>query len=433
MQILTYVLNSELFKYVMNTFYDGDAMKKLFYHKMRIEMRRLLEIFLLSLVFACFACGGGGGGDGGGGGGGGSSTPPPDNPKISNLTYSPASANWNSGGGWVTVNGFVDFTDEGGNLSAFTLTVFDSVGNQTSTNTIPIKGLSGVKVGRINGNFIVATTKVGHFTFQVYVSDAAGGKSNILEGTFDVIDVPWKSKASMSTSRFGVAVCAANGKIYAVGGSDGTEIYYDKVEEYDPSTDTWAAKSPMPTARGRLAAVSINGKIYVIGGMDTIGVSDKLEEYDPATDIWTTKAPMLTPRENLIAGALNGKIYVIGGLEQPIPGGGWSVVNKMEEYDPTTNTWTTKTPMPTARSGLGVGVLNEKIYAIGGWELYSVVSNKVEEYNPVTEIWTTKTPMPTARGGLGMGVLNEKIYAVGGILNGQSSNIVEEYDPAKDK
>ena len=37
-----------------------------------------------------------------------------------------------------------------------------------------------------------------------------------------------------------------------------------------------------------------------------------------------------------------------------------------ERYDPDINTWTIETPMPTARHGLGVTSIDDKIYAIGG-------------------------------------------------------------------
>jgi N-acetylneuraminic acid mutarotase len=35
-------------------------------------------------------------------------------------------------------------------------------------------------------------------------------------------------------------------------------------------------------------------------------------------------------------------------------------------YDPTTNTWASLPPMPTARHGLAVAVVNGRLYAIGG-------------------------------------------------------------------
>lgn len=68
------------------------------------------------------------------------------------------------------------------------------------------------------------------------------------------------------------------------------------------------------------------------------------------------------------------------------------------------NSWATMTPMRTARFNLGVAVVNGKIYAIGGlidngdrsWE-----TNANEEYDPATDSWSIKKPMPTARAVLG--------------------------------
>jgi hypothetical protein len=57
---------------------------------------------------------------------------------------------------------------------------------------------------------------------------------------------------------------------------------------------------------------------------------------------------------------VNGILYAVGGATAA------STVNTVEAYDPTTNTWTTKAPMPTARRSLRIGVLNSVLYAIGG-------------------------------------------------------------------
>jgi N-acetylneuraminic acid mutarotase len=149
---------------------------------------------------------------------------------------------------------------------------------------------------------------------------------------------------------------------------------------------------------------------------------------------WSTKAPMLTERMCLAAGVVNGKIYAIGGTI----GRETTGLQTVEEYDPMSDTWTMKAPMPTARECLAASAVNGKIYAIGGSQTwFGSGLNIVEEYDPETDIWVTKTPMPTARLGLSTCVLNEKIYAIGG-LSGWSSNdanvhAVEEYDPATDK
>lgn len=43
--------------------------------------------------------------------------------------------------------------------------------------------------------------------------------------------------------------------------------------------------------------------------------------------------------------------------------------------------------------------------------------------------WTTLTPMPTARGGLGVAVVNGKIYVIGGLNGNEPVNNNEQYDP----
>jgi Kelch motif. len=81
--------------------------------------------------------------------------------------------------------------------------------------------------------------------------------------------------------------------------------------------------------------------------------------------------------------------------------------------------------MPTARAWLAAAVVNDKIYVIGGHDHTGYLSTN-EAYNPSTDSWTTKTPMPTARAWLAAAVVNDKIYAIGGNIY-LSTN--EEYTP----
>jgi N-acetylneuraminic acid mutarotase len=131
---------------------------------------------------------------------------------------------------------------------------------------------------------------------------------------------------------------------------------------------------------------------------------------------------MPTAREDVGIGVVNDKIYVIGGWRQDS-----NSLNTVEMYDPESNTWTKKADLPEKKEELGVAVVNGKIYAIGG-----DVSDSVFEYDPITNIWANKTKMPTSRDRLGVIAVNNKIYAIGGYTNG-SLNIVEEYDPTTDK
>ena len=49
----------------------------------------------------------------------------------------------------------------------------------------------------------------------------------------------------------------------------------------------------MPTARWDPAVAVVNGILYEIGGNSTLsGPTDVVEAYDPSSDTWSTKAPM---------------------------------------------------------------------------------------------------------------------------------------------
>jgi len=55
------------------------------------------------------------------------------------------------------------------------------------------------------------------------------------------------------------------------------------------------------------------------------------------------------------------------------------------------DTWTSLAPMPTPRMDLGLAVVNNKIYAIGGQTgrgLSDIVLDTNEMYNPATNTWT---------------------------------------------
>jgi N-acetylneuraminic acid mutarotase len=197
--------------------------------------------------------------------------------------------------------------------------------------------------------------------------------------------------------------------------------------------DCWMTKASMPTARTYLGVAAINGILYAVGGHITGGAGGAilatLEAYDPASNTWTTKAPMPTARYLLATAAVNGVLYAVGGTNSQ---SGNSDLATVEAYDPASDTWTTKAPMPTARFGFRLAAINGILYAVGGNIANVGVQATVEAYDPATDTWTTKASMPTARSYLGLAAINGILYAVGGATNGGSVGTVEAYDPAAD-
>jgi N-acetylneuraminic acid mutarotase len=174
----------------------------------------------------------------------------------------------------------------------------------------------------------------------------------------------------------------------------------------------------------------VNGKIYAIGGSDGGKAISIVEEYDPATDTWTKKADMPTARCGLATSVVNGIIYAIGGQGPGFgPNAGGGFFSTVEAYDPVKDNWTDKAKMPSEKCSFGTCAVNEKIYTIAG--VGFPIFSEVEEYDPATDTWTKITDIPTPRWGLSATAVGGRIYAIGGSTAGPiavSTSIVEEYD-----
>jgi N-acetylneuraminic acid mutarotase len=229
------------------------------------------------------------------------------------------------------------------------------------------------------------------------------------------------------------------------------------VYEYDAAGDTWTPKKPMPHPVHHAAVTAYNGRMYLFGGFDLPSSGPPgwnpvagTWEYDPANDAWRSRAPMPTARGGGVAAVVSGKIYVIGGAG-PVPGAPESTLRPrqpqrslatVEEYDPATDTWRARSPMPTACNHMGGEAVNGKIYVIGGRLSGAFIIgypgnvNLVQAYDPATDSWTTRAPMPTARSGLNTASLNGIIYAAGGEVQDEKSltafRAFEAYHPVSD-
>jgi N-acetylneuraminic acid mutarotase len=257
----------------------------------------------------------------------------------------------------------------------------------------------------------------------------------------------WATKTPMPTARGGLGVAVVNGKIYAIGGFDGvTQLAVN--EEYNPVTDTWTTKASMHTARSGFAVAVYQNKIYCIGG--TTGDSDNsvsgftgaTEVYDPATDTWEMKKPMPTPRADMCANIVNGKIYCVGGKKYWGVAPFYQELNATEVYDPILNYWTRRSPMPIPVLGAASAVLNGKIYVVGGsrhfqvgWDLSTVNSNQV--YDPENDAWSTRTGLPNAESYAAASATSgvtapKRLYFVGGSNQTSYSSVTYTYDSVDD-
>lgn len=190
-----------------------------------------------------------------------------------------------------------------------------------------------------------------------------------------------------------------------------------------PAQNSWAELAPMHVARSALRMVAVDSKIYAIGGSDltylsetgdgniggTVGTN---EQYDPKTNIWTYKTPMPTPLAGFPITVYQNKIYCFA-------------KNLTEIYDPSTDTWESKTS-PAPELTAVASLINGKIYLTG----FSGSTQNIV-YDPLTDSWSNKSPVPTINADYVVAAVDTKIYCIGPSYQG-SEGINWVYDTQTD-
>jgi N-acetylneuraminic acid mutarotase len=232
----------------------------------------------------------------------------------------------------------------------------------------------------------------------------------------------WQERAPEPVARQEITYVAAGGRFYQAGGS--------KSYSYDPGTDTWKPFAALPAKINHMQVAAVGGLVYYIGGLSawpgpSVGT---VYAYNPATNTYTARAPMPLGRDRGGGSAVvyGGKIYVAGGLHAGVTTPWFDV------YDPVSDTWTSLPDMPHARDHFQAGIVGDMLYAIGG--RVSSASNRGIPYNDAFDFtsgqWETGfAPIPTPRAGFASAVVDGRILTIGGEGPGMVYSTVEAYDP----
>lgn len=181
----------------------------------------------------------------------------------------------------------------------------------------------------------------------------------------------------------------------------------------------WEVRTPMPLARSSMAVAAADGLIYLMGGMNFLTSSDRsldsVDIYDPINDLWSSSVPLLEPRSGAAVGVIDDRIYLAGGFTYELSESRF--LNRLDVFDPQTGLWTELVPMPTARSLAAGSVHQGKFYVIGGrndeGKSYQTLG-AVEVYDPSTNEWTTLPSLAVPREAPAATVVGETILLGGG-------------------
>jgi Kelch motif len=250
----------------------------------------------------------------------------------------------------------------------------------------------------------------------------------------------WRARAPLPKARMELGAVAVNGKIYALGGNGATTTA--QVDEYDPASNTWTTKKPMPTPRQNAVVAVVHDKIYVTAGyaitMPGEGTRPKTTEvYDPATDTWTTKAPIPAPDpvntiivNQYLAGAAAGdKIYVFVS--------GYGTNGDTLVYDTTKDTWSSMAPIVLNPNRPAAVTMGTNVYVVALQISGASYEPRLAVFDSTAQDWTLHSGVPTHRETEAVAAWGGGLFAIGGWTWGMPFPrmpvaVVEAYDPAGD-
>ncbi|KAL5559204.1 hypothetical protein UlMin_035415 [Ulmus minor] len=93
---------------------------------------------------------------------------------------------------------------------------------------------------------------------------------------------------------------------------------------------------------------AVDGCLYVIGGFSRASAMKCVWKFDPIRNEWSEMPAMSTGRAYCKTGILNDKLYVVGGVSQGR--GGLVPLQSAEVFDPSTRTWSQVPSMPFSKA-----------------------------------------------------------------------------------
>jgi N-acetylneuraminic acid mutarotase len=245
------------------------------------------------------------------------------------------------------------------------------------------------------------------------------------------------------------ATLLLDGRVLVVGGYSLPRGWLDDAEVYDPFMNTWTVVPPHDShGVQHTATLMKDGRVLVVGGTIRSGPgiagTERVEIFDPQTNSWTEARSLKGDRGSHTAQLLNdGRVLVAGGgggINAP-PAGGDALL-----YDPQANTWTATGPMVKLPIyAESVRLPDGRILVVGGINFEDLATQKMSAsaqiYDPVSNIWTAVANLSEARYAFVLALLpNGLVLAVGGAREydtvwNEASFVheVESYDPVANR
>ncbi|GAB6283078.1 MAG: hypothetical protein STSR0008_18330 [Ignavibacterium sp.] len=207
-------------------------------------------------------------------------------------------------------------------------------------------------------------------------------------------------------------VVLPNGDVLVSG--SGADSIQSSSEIYEFATGKWRYTSPMNIQRALHNLVLLNtGKVLAIGGYK----EQSCELFDPQTETWmmTDSIPTFRFTGQTVTELADDRIMVTGGYYIDTTTWNLIILNKVDIYNPITESWVQATPMQLERTEHTATLLNDGKVLVTGGETYNFTTDQCEIYNPNTNTWEFTGSMMEERSDHAALLLNhDRVFICGG-------------------
>ncbi|HOU91646.1 MAG TPA: hypothetical protein PLU22_11415, partial [Polyangiaceae bacterium] len=237
----------------------------------------------------------------------------------------------------------------------------------------------------------------------------------------------WIETASFDTGRFNLGVAVHDRHLYLVGGANqglfGREVLADvqvATLNGDGTVGAWVNATALPAPVVDAAVFAYDGFLFVTGGevdadgTQTDAVWSAPLGADGAVGAWSSATSLPEPRDGASAVVYHDVVYLVGGR------GASGVADQVHRArlgpGGAIGPWEATSPLLREHVDLGVAVVGEQLYALGGWDAGGVLETERTAIGADGTLgaWAYTTPLPGVRSS-GMGLAyGDHVYLVSG-------------------
>ncbi len=248
----------------------------------------------------------------------------------------------------------------------------------------------------------------------------------------------WTTTSSLPAVRVSGSAVAYNGYMYLLGGQDNSSV--SNTVMYAPikangSLGSWSTTTSFTTNRENTNAFAYNGRVYIMGGYNGSSTYYSDVQYaminaDGTIGSWSTTTSFTTARSGAFGGVYGGYAYIAGGTAAAHSTGTALSDTQYAQINAngTLGTWRTSSTLSSKRFSGGGTFYKGRFYAVGGTDAGS--GSRTIQYATIdaagvsTPFTTSGNTFTNTRRGSQTVVYNNYIYVMGGDNGGTPVNTV---------